>query len=1004
MLKNKNNMISESTARFTRLENILNVQTIIQPNTTEQTLEINNVKFSDYKVVNPSCTNFWNVNNVSETLGNNIVSTTFFENDNTVTLSNKFWSTEYGTNLTFDQNAVNPNNSLVNTPNDNSSMGEPDQFKNWDNTLTAVEEQQLNDLKNFPVSYSAGTTTYSNAININYTSPDYGKTNGIIADVKILSELISTVFTNNSGRFLCIMPKIDIKVIVCEYEISSPDNNLKPFRNRLANLLTRDAIPSFTDVNYLNMLDLQTAFVKTNPINHYCVLPYCKYRINLFMPQLGQNISFKPLSEYINFFYSPFSIDCPLYTNIYNNFYLTENFFQSYDATHQNLLYEIPNQKRKKLLNGLLLPLSSMGNTVTTLTGVKYKDKVDNIIMFRYNAIEILGDDTISKADFFYINKREAGLGWADNGANGSLFSSQWGYPLIRDSEQNFTIDISKLSFQLAFYNETNKSTSEIVIDGSEGNKIMNMYVPRQRFIATSDVIETISNPIALSSTLSFAVDEIVLSRNEIGNANLANNNIFNLFSYDNIASYDNITKNIFVSAIARKSFEFGYFSNPTSNKIVMLDFVMITFDFDAYDFIDPMNFYIISTQSRKKRSFPIKISSREFVFCGIGLRNPDYGDSQTVPSNTTMYINLKFKEGYENIFDLRQCTYRTMVNSFYRFKNVEKLVLTTETQLIRQQPLKSYMIQVKSPFDATLLNMNQNQIKISTPSNYLITSPTGGFGVDPKQIICNLGSSAQFQNLQKDNSFLLLVLDSGSIIQSYTYNRKQIQDDDVLYIFNPTEMISATATFELGFISRQTLSNTGSVKINNGLGANILKIANGWYSGLEGVNELIRLLKTILPATVIITFNQFTNKLTFETKADGFVLNFTTKDSFDKESSARLYGFAENTSLLEFKPNTIIESPLELDPYFNDRFAFIQINLLNFANFGFLNESLGLIKIFAKNQKSTLSTTYLNQFTKILPRNSPLSNLKLEVTDGRGIKISSLEPIYLDFLIECYN
>ncbi len=1010
MLNKKN--IESSPARFTKLENILNVQTIIPAGVSEQTIEINNVKFADYKVRNPSCTNFWNVNNVSDTLGNNTVSTTFFQNENNVTLSNKFWDPVYGTNLFYDANAINPNNSLLNSPNRNYSIGEPDDFKTFDNTIKATDENALNDFKKIEVTVNGSPASYTNALNLTYSSSNYGTNTGTISNVKLIETIKDTVFTNNTGRFLCIIPKEAYKntvVIACEYEISSPDNALRPYKNRIINLLTiNDVIPSYTDVKYNfygNPENTLSTYVNTYPIRHYCVLPYCKFKLNIFV-SYGGSITFNTLlGDILDFWYSPFSVDCPVYTNIYNNFYLTKECFVPYPANFQNTILEVAGTNRQRLLNGLLLPMAGYGNTITTLTGAKYKGRVDNILLWRYNAIEYLGADTQLTSNFFYGNRREVENGFGDSRGNGSFNPAQWAFLCLRDGEDlNTTFDLSKLSFQMGFYNETNRLDSEVIIDGNNDNKIMNMYCPRQpKTNANQTLTYTTSDPIQLRSTLSFSVDpaNIVFGTDTI--------NKYEMFIYDNIISFTNTpVKDFSFNDIRNRVFQFGYFSSDTSTKIPMYDYVILTFDKDIYKFTDPANFFIYSAQQRTKRSFPIRISPFEYVFCGLGTRN-DYGTSEIIPINTTMYINIKVKSEFDFPFeyDFDRVTYRTLSNSYYRFKNVTKIPIGVTPQLIKQDTTKTYIIRISpiNPSIPIIGNFSRNQILVSTPSNYLLSSQVSGYGANPTNILCNVGNNPQLQNLKSDNTFLLLVLDaSNNIIQSYKYTKKVLQGSDTVYFFNPNQPIPATAKFEIGIISNEALSATGTLKLNNGLGANVLTIPNGWYSGLDGVNELIRLIKTIIPSSTTVTFNPFTNKLTFTTLNDGFVLNFTTKDSFDKESSARLYGFEENTSLLEVLPNTSTESPLELDPYFNNRFAFIQINLLNFANFGFLNESLGLIKIFAKNDKGTLTTTYLNQFEKILPRNSPLSNLKIEVTDGRNIKISSLENIYLDFLIECYN
>jgi hypothetical protein len=191
------------------------------------------------------------------------------------------------------------------------------------------------------------------------------------------------------------------------------------------------------------------------------------------------------------------------------------------------------------------------------------------------------------------------------------------------------------------------------------------------------------------------------------------------------------------------------------------------------------------------------------------------------------------------------------------------------------------------------------------------------------------------------------------------------------------------------------------NIILSNSATTSSVTIPDGWYSGLEAISRLTTLLLTILPTGSTITFDKFTNKLTFFVPSSLFI-NFTTKTNIFNESSSLLFGFTLNSYFFTAGSTTI--SPVEVDLFYNGRFSQIKVNLLNFSNYGFIGESLTLIKLIAQQFKGTLSTNYLQQFRKTLPHNQILSNISLQLVDGNNNPITCNEPIDVNFLIECYD
>jgi hypothetical protein len=60
------------------------------------------------------------------------------------------------------------------------------------------------------------------------------------------------------------------------------------------------------------------------------------------------------------------------------------------------------------------------------------------------------------------------------------------------------------------------------------------------------------------------------------------------------------------------------------------------------------------------------------------------------------MLFNISVRDGATTAFNGNKVTYRTLLNNFYRFKNVTKIPLELETKLIPQQTSKSYIIRIK--------------------------------------------------------------------------------------------------------------------------------------------------------------------------------------------------------------------------------------------------------------------------------------------------------------------
>jgi hypothetical protein len=238
--------------------------------------------------------------------------------------------------------------------------------------------------------------------------------------------------------------------------------------------------------------------------------------------------------------------------------------------------------------------------------------------------------------------------------------------------------------------------------------------------------------------------------------------------------------------------------------------------------------------------------------------------------------------------------------------------------------------------------------------------------------------------------------------IETIKWSRKLITETGFDYYFNiPLNAASTKISTSLIVYNKTFINGPVNYSLSTKFSSSLI-IPDGWYSGIDGVNYLIDSLKTLTGINTI-TFNPFTSKISIDNKTtEDAILFFTAPESSFQESSASIYGSPTNT--FKVPKNSLTIMPLEMDLYFDGRFSQIKVNLLNFSNFGFINESLTLIKMIAKDKKGTLTQNQVVNFIKMLPPNIVLSNLSFQIVDNRNLLANFNEAIDLEFLIRCVN
>ena len=956
--KINNKMTIES--RYQNLENILNVQATIPANQSKLSVEVNNIKFDDYLVCNPSVSNFWNINNISEKLNNNkITGEVFipFTNASKVNCTNEYWNITDNADVFYP-----PANSVTIPPIDVKYLTfNTPESTNQQSLFTFQEDENLFQFRNLPAGYELKPKARSNLLYTDYTRPDiFGNSTKYESNKNVLGGVYNTRYSNDSGRFLIFKSKIpELRIVCCEYADAAPK---QCYLNRLQNLVLNGENNTDT-VIYNSQTDTTNTFLAN--IKNWCVMPYCGFRMDVYVPNDRPELLNEPMSTFFEIFYSPFSVNDNIPLLIKNNYYLNDSHFELGTCNRRSMILDSTTKKR--LLSGLYLPVSNQ--TTNYELQISYDNSINNVYVFNFNHINIIPS---------YVNNYNRDKFWSVintsqptdlNLNNGTNRSYQFLYFVLNTTDgKSFTFDKNKLELRLIDKSLNNHILAESGISENYYSSALLNYSPT-----------IISESRPLTQSYNFVLSSLN-SRNVTGGR---------------VITFITPTIPIeFKSSI----YTYGFLKSTT---FIFLDtinaFTSIKFPFNCYEVFDINNTYIQFENNYVKFSPIIFNDPTQLYFEISGSRQFAPNDNNLQGSNSLKFI-FKIKNQGTSINDSTPVTFRTYATSsnliepqIFELSNTPTLIIPNskrsfiieltggDASLLSLVNFKNY---IKSSNISTLNSLNTNLINIELPifleqnnnfiiMQYLRTNPSS-----PPQ------GYYQYSNFYKNNNNFVFqfTITPSDIANEYAYK---------ILIFQPYGDLSSIAFAGIRYNNANETKSTTVI------------IPNGWYVGADAVTELIKYFKILFP-NMTLTFNKFTNKITYTTTTD-YIVNFSQKLDILTESNAQLYGFPQNARII-FNAGETIESPDEIDFFYKSRFSFINVQLLNFSNYGFLSESLTLIKLIAQTNKGQLSYTYLNNFEKTLPKRMVLSNLSLVLTDGLNNEIAPLEPVYIQFLIKCFN
>ena len=954
--KINNKMTIES--RYKNLENILNVQATIPANESKINIEVNNIKFDDYLVCNPSVSNFWNINNISEKLGNNTITGEVFipfTNASKVNCTNEYWNINDNADVFYP-----PANSVTIPPIDvkNLTFNTPE-TTNTQSLFSFQEDENLFQFRNLQAGYELRPKARSNLLTTDYTRPDiFGNATRYESNVNVLGGVYNTRYSNDSGRFLIFKSKIpELRIVCCEY---APPKQC--YLNRLQNLVLTGE--NNTDkVVYNTQQDTSNTFISS--IKNWCVMPYCGFRMDVYVPNDRTNLLNEPLSTFFEIFYSPFSVNDNIPLLIKNNYYLNDSHFELGTCTRRNML--LASTTKKRLLSGLYLPV---GNQTTNYElQISYDNSINNVYVFNFNHINIVPSyvNNYNRDKFWsVININQAEDLSLNNGNNRSY---QFLYFVLNTTAgTNFTFDKNKLELRLIDKTLNNHILAE--------SGISENYYP-SALLPYSPTIMSETKP--LTESYNFILSPL---------------NFRNVTGGRVITFITPTTPINFQSRI----YTYGFLKSQT---FILYDNIngstSIKFPFNCYEVFDVNNTYIQVEGNYIKFSPMIFNDPTELYFEVSGSKqfNPDRNNLE---AGSRMKFIFKIKNQGTSINDSTEVTFRTYATSSNLIEP-QIFELSNTPTLVIPNSKRSFIIELTGGNASSLSLVNfKNYIK-SSNINSLDSQKTNLINIELPIF------------LERDNNFIImqyLKTDPSSPPQGYyQYSNFYKNNNNFVFQFNITSSILANQ-YAYRILIFQLYSDLNGIafngiRYNNALETktSIVTIPDGWYVGADAVSELIKYFKILFP-DMTLTFNKFTNKITYTTTTD-YIVNFSQKTDVVSESNAQLYGFPQNSRIIFTKDEPII-SPLEIDFFYKSRFSFINVQLLNFSNYGFLSESLTLIKLIAQTNKGQLSYTYLNNFEKTLPKRMVLSNLSIVLTDGLNNEIAPLEPVYLQFLIRCFN
>jgi hypothetical protein len=925
-------------------ENILNIQTTFQKGENSKIIEINNLKYKKYFVFSPAINTFWNIDNISPELNNNRVEAFFFTTQTNRNLSTGYFNPTL--NLTFNYGTPNLPNIIDNFGIRNIKILDNDEISApLQKNLNQAETSSITFLNNLRIQPVTNNNPGINIINPIYENDNYGQISTTNPFYHKLPVFISPTFTNPSNSYLTFRLKNTSPYTLSGMIFFEYDQLGNPIKNRNATL-QNNLTGNLTDSNTFNYTNMGDRFSFSGTFyRSYAVFPRSSFRFMLFIAApVTTNQTF--LDEVFTIGYAPFNITDNLFNLIKRKYYLTTRDVEFRSMFVENQFYNYGTLTRIGGLLNLLLP-SFPTNQAVLQSNCILDGSTGNF-----------GISPFSPLFGIFLNLGPGSNVWNLTSTNGAqkAFGSYYTFILKTSNSAALSLD--------QFMDLYKNSTQDIYQSNGKTFELKNEFN-----IPTFKENCIISTPFIASSELS-------LIKNSLIDQNIK----ITVYQIRITEGDENMFVNL--SNIRRSTFKLKEFATLIFNGS---DHSSIYFKFPSNILnlsLVGKQFRLVDTITNTTQLSPVFLSDTEIIFYGL--------NSSRTYKMTYVKINTNFDEQ-----DVHLISYRGLQN----LTVLKKEVLTTNNYSIFTYNQSSYFIIQVENFVSTTNDIS-NLFISSMPENYLTSD----------EITLTQNSTLlkiTLDDFYTNNELKLVTYTNPSGINiarvNYNYFNKNVVTNKYDYFFEFTTPLQSNFRSKISIINYQksftpvTLSSSLSSKPKK-----VSLIPQGWYSGIDAVNYLISILKFVTGLNEI-TFNQFTNKLLFtnSTNEDIFLI-FTIPTSIFQESSSVIFGFKDPIAVIPAASQTF--SPFEMDLYFNGRFSQIKINLLNFSNFGFINESLTLIKLIAKDKKGTLSTNQFINFIKMLPPNIVLSNLSFQVVDNRNLLVQFNESIDLEFLIRCVN
>ena len=941
-------------------ENILNIQTTFKQLENQKIIEINNLKYKKYYVFSPSVNSFWSINNISYDLNNNKVEAVFVKESGSIDHTTGFFNRTLP--LGYDYGNKNGYVEYQNFGRKNTKILTDEEInRSKPSQLTEAENSLINHIGNQTIlKYDQNLTDGIMITNPCYSDDNFGIPNSFLFKGTVIN---SPLFFNYSNRFLIFYLKSSVSNFVKSILFFEYDQMFNPMKNRLGSLYNASTgeFVSRTSYKYNDMTDAYFSDLLSINSYAYAVMPQSYFRILIVLKNditFADLLNMTEMKNIFNIYMSPYKFTDNTINLIRNKYYLTKEHFQ-YKSMYLNnsYLYVRPESdiifSRFSTIMNMLLPSFSANQEL-----MKLRTMCDG-------SIQNVGIKQVGPLFNLHKNLPNLTAVFDNNNANGAT-STPGNFQFIARRSDNSKFTPEEF---VDMYNDPIKF--KFIISQYDGTGFIE--IPYFNFPVISDSIIT-SLPFKPPSELRIKKindDKFVVKIMQISST-ISTSNSFQNFE-------DLITRTYTIKELSTAEFVPGvtastyYFKFPRN----ILELFLTSNPFRMVDISTAVD--AVSNQIA-----PMFISDTEMIFYGLTAGR----------KFQTMFSYNNNQAEIENL-EVRMISYRGVQNM--EVKNIYTVNYNDYT-LIPFNNSVFYVIQIEN------FTRSNNDISgiltVAEPTNFL-TGTSILITADTNLVILSYPETYSKEELKIVRYTL-----NGDLIREITWYSRVLENDVYNYHFR-TSSTGAATIIKPSIIKYNTnFTNQTVPYLLSSKPIKYLTFEDGWYSGIDAINYFVDELKTLTELTTNpakITFNQFTSKISITNPTDeNIILFFTIPENAFQESSSSIYGSPDQSFIIQRNSTTTM--PLPMDLYFNGRFSQIKINLLNFSNFGFINESLTLIKMIAKDKKGTLTQNQVVNFIKMLPPNIVLSNLSFQIVDNKNQLVNFNETIDLEFLIRCVN